>query len=613
MTIATLTGENGTIARAGEAKFKTELSAVAEEYDLYLIQRLSEDRNFEEGALYAGKNALIYDSVQEEGNIYTVLKNSDKKYVDSFEVIKGELIFSSQSKQELDWAQEVGIKVSPYIIIDGELMSSDQNLYLMDEATGTITIPENVTKIGEGAFSNVEGLRTIVIPGSCKEIGKNAFANNETLEKVIIQDGVEIIGENAFGSCYNLQSVEMTDSVQGIGVGAFYYCINLKNINISNNIKVLKRQVFDGCGNLKEITLPKNLERIEHGALAGGGLTYLKIPKTVTYIHPNFCLGRNNLNEIDTTENEHYKFENVFLLTADNKTICYISPSKLKASNTFVIPEGVETYSYTTSQYTNIKKLILPSSLKAIGEYMCLPSSIEEVEIAKGNTALIADDENKILYNNRNQLILCYSKNTNIRIKEGIVSVGQEALATATNAKEIIFPDSLTTLYSGAITRIKQGVNITLGKNVNSIHYDAIDVREKIGNITMSEENERYTIKDNVLYSKDRKTLERVFYYITGEFTVEPNVEKISTNAFGVQNQITNIVLPNNLKEIGTRAFWGCSALTKIKIPSNTVSIAGDCFNNCKNLSAIEIDKKEGSISGAPWGCPYGLRAVKWK
>ncbi len=64
------------------------------------MQRFSEDRNFEEGALYAGKNALIYDSVQEEGNIYTVLKNSSKKYVDNFEVIKGELFYFSQNEKE---------------------------------------------------------------------------------------------------------------------------------------------------------------------------------------------------------------------------------------------------------------------------------------------------------------------------------------------------------------------------------------------------------------------------------------------------------------------------------------------------------------------------------
>ncbi len=494
-------------------------------------------------------------------------------------------------------------------------MSAEDNLGLMDEATGSIIIPQSVTKIGEGAFSNLEGLKTIVIPGTVKEIGVSAFANNKTLEKVIIQDGVEIIRENAFRDCNNLQSVEMTDSIQEMRYNAFYYCRNLKNINLSNNIKILQNSVFDGCMSLKEITLPKNLEIIEYGALAGGNLTYLKIPETVTYIHPNFCLGRNNLNEIDTTENKHYKFENGFLLTVDNKTICYISPSKLKASNTFSIPEGVETYSYTIDQYTNIKKLILPSTLEILGQtWSCLPSSIEQVEVADGNTTFIVDNENEILYTKANKLILCYSKAENIKIKEGIVSIQEEALATATRAKEIIFPDSLEFLGYRAFGRIATGLNIVLGKKVNRIEGTVIgqDI-EKLGSVSISPENERYVIENNILYSKDRKTLEKVFYHINGEFIVEPNVEKISVSAFHGQGKMTNIVLPNNLKEIGSLAFNACYALTKIKIPSNTVSMAGDCFNDCKNLSAIEIDKKEGSISGAPWGCPYGLRAVKWK
>jgi len=186
-----------------------EFSPLIKEYDLYLVQRLSEDRNFEEGALYAGKNALIYDSVQEEGNIYTVLKNSSKKYVDNFEVIKGELFYFAQNDQEKKWAQEIGIKVSPYIIIDGELMSAGNNLGLMDEATGSIIIPQSVTKIGEGAFSNLEGLKTIVIPGTVKEIGMNAFKNNKTLEKVIIQEGVEKIGDFAFQHCTALKTIKI--------------------------------------------------------------------------------------------------------------------------------------------------------------------------------------------------------------------------------------------------------------------------------------------------------------------------------------------------------------------------------------------------------------------
>ena len=69
----------------------------------------------------------------------------------------------------------MGIEPNPYDIVDGELLSSDGNLLLVDEETGSLTIPGSVTKIGEGAFANVEGLKTIIIPGTCKEIGKKCF------------------------------------------------------------------------------------------------------------------------------------------------------------------------------------------------------------------------------------------------------------------------------------------------------------------------------------------------------------------------------------------------------------------------------------------------------
>ena len=617
VTIATLTGDNGIIGKAGEAKFKTKLSAVAEEYELYLTERFSEDRSFEEGALYAGKNALIYNSIQEEGNIYTVLKNSDKKYVDNFEVIKGELFYFAQNEQEKKWAQEIGIKVSPYIIIDGELMSTDKNLDIMDEVTGSIIIPQNVTKIGEGAFSNLDGLRTIVIPGTVKEIGTNAFRNNKTLEKVIIQDGVETIGDNAFRSCSNLKSVSMTDSVNNLKPFAFAECTNLQEINLSNGITKLSDSVFDLCPGLKEIILPEKLERIESASLACGNLTYLKIPETVTYIDPRFCFGRNNISEIDTTNNKNYIFKEGFLTTKSGDTICYISPQKLKEGNTFNIPEGVKNYVYSISNYTNIKKIILPSTLEILGEntWSCIPSSIEQVEVADGNKTFIVDNENKILYTKANKLILCYSKAENIKIKEGIVSVQDEALAPATRAKEIIFPDSLETLGYRALSRMATGVNIVLGKGLNSVGGNVIDHNDiyKIGEVTISEENQRYAIRDNILYSKDFKTLEKVLYGITGEFTVASNVEKMSNRAFLGENRMTDIILPPNLKVIGDTCFHRCSLLKKIEIPNTVEAIGSECFADCTNLAEIKINKKENSITGAPWGCPYGLRAIKWQ
>ena len=79
----------------------------------------------------------------------------------------------------------VGIQINPYDITDdGELLSSNGNLLLMDEY-GNINITRyNVKKVGYGAFSGVEGLKTIIIPGSVKEIAEIMhLAYNQNIRK----------------------------------------------------------------------------------------------------------------------------------------------------------------------------------------------------------------------------------------------------------------------------------------------------------------------------------------------------------------------------------------------------------------------------------------------
>ena len=121
-------------------------------------------------------------------------KNISDEYFEKLEVIKGELLINTQDREEIRIAQSLGIQVNPYDIRDGVLWSSNGNLLLMDENTGSLTIPDSVTAIGEGAFANLEGLKTIIIPSTVKRIEKNAFRNNSTLETVIMQEKVNTDG-----------------------------------------------------------------------------------------------------------------------------------------------------------------------------------------------------------------------------------------------------------------------------------------------------------------------------------------------------------------------------------------------------------------------------------
>ncbi|MBR3237773.1 MAG: Ig-like domain-containing protein, partial [Oscillospiraceae bacterium] len=61
-----------------------------------------------------------------------------------------------------------------------------------------------ITKIGDSALSDCDGLKNITIPGSVTSIGSNAFANCKNLEGVTIHSGVTFIDRTAFDRSENV-------------------------------------------------------------------------------------------------------------------------------------------------------------------------------------------------------------------------------------------------------------------------------------------------------------------------------------------------------------------------------------------------------------------------
>ena len=613
VTIATLNEENGIITNARRVKIQNELSKYKEELELYRANKYLENQKFDIETLSAGKYSLNYSGKEEseEGNIKTIIPDITDEYIEIMQIIKGKLLINTKDKTLIKVAQAVGIEVNPYDVTEeGELLSSNGNLLLVD-SNGTLALPDSIKKVGYGAFSNVEGLKTIIIPASVTEIGDYAFSYNKSLEKVIIKGELKRIGNAAFDGANSLKEINLPDSISDIGERAFRNT-SLTEIVLPKNLQNLQYDTFNDCTKLKNVVLNEGLKTMDTYAFGGTIIEKIILPASIESITGSTFIKCNNLKEIDVSKNSNFVFESGILFDKDRTDIIFVSTIALKDTNTFSIPEGIKNYSTNISGMTNIKKIIIPTSLTSISANR-LPASIESIEIKNGNQTLIY--ENGFLYNTSKKLIMCCSKEKDIMVPEGIKVIESYSFKQATNAENIIFPESLESIGQRIFEGLEKLKNVEIGKNVNSI-----DTMFKMGNyngvVNIDKDNLNYIVENNILYKlKDEKKekLVTVLYKIDSTIEINSEVKIIGANAFYRQRNMSYIIIPEGVTSIEEKAFTDCSRLKTIEISKTVTNIESSAFlENTSNLEEITIHNKENSISGAPWGASKGMKVVKW-
>lgn len=122
-----------------------------------------------------------------------------------------------------------------------------------------ISIPENVTSIGNEAFYNT-GLTSIDLPANLKTIGRYAFSGTK-LKKVVLPSQVETIGDHAF-SIESLESVHIPKSLKSVA----NYSYNTSYIYNRSWNSVEWGQgynaIFSGDKNLKQLLLKMEFQKL---------------------------------------------------------------------------------------------------------------------------------------------------------------------------------------------------------------------------------------------------------------------------------------------------------------------------------------------------------------
>ena len=200
------------------------------------------------------------------------------------------------------------------------------------EETYTLTIT------GDGPMANYDGYKTSS-NNSCAPWCEKI----QNITRLIVEDGVTTLGDDILyysyydnGSDYhsfhpNLCEVKLPEGLSYIGARAFCDSPDLTEVKIPSTVTKIKEYAFSGCTGLTKIELPPQLEEVGYSSFYGcSGLTEITIPSSVKTIHSG-------------------AFEK-----------CYNLES-------VTLSEGIGEIGTEAFQYTKLKSLNIPKSVKKLG------------------------------------------------------------------------------------------------------------------------------------------------------------------------------------------------------------------------------------------------------
>lgn len=226
--------------------------------------------------------------------------------------------------------------------------------YDLDETFYNYYFTKN-NEISDYAFYGCDGLRSLTLPTNITLIGNHAFGVCRNLATLNIPSNVTSIGNCAFLDCYNLKSIDLPSRLTSIGGSAFSGCNYLASLNFPSSLSEIGESAFSGCNSLKSVTLPPNLISISNGTFSGcDSLKSVTFPSGLTSIGQNAFLECQRLSNVTFPSSPfsigHYAFRG-----------CRFTSLTLPSSLTEI---GVEAFAHCKG----LKSLTLSPSLSRIGD-----------------------------------------------------------------------------------------------------------------------------------------------------------------------------------------------------------------------------------------------------
>ena len=431
----------------------------------------------------------------------------------------------------------------------------------------SVTIPNNVIRIGNYAFSGCRNLTSVTIGNGVTSIGNYAFSYCTDLTSVTIPNSVTSIGERAFSGCSNLTSVTIGNGVTSIGNYAFSYCTDLTSVTIPNSVTSIGDRAFSGCSNLTSVTIPDSMTSIGDSAFYDcRNLTSVIIPDSVTSIGKGSFMSCVSLTGVTIPNSVTSIGVEAFFQCRNLTEVWFDGDAPIVDSRAFSsIATGAVAYVHRTAtgfpaegqlwnglrvrhrDFVNTKRgdlfIVDGISFKVI------------TESETTGTVQVGDDRNAAINSETTRVLnIPDTVSWNGKIYD-LTSIGNSAFAGCRSLISVTIPNSVTSIGNNAFSGCSSLTSVTIPNSVTSI-----------GNMAFSGCNSLKSV------------------------TIPNSVTNI-VGAFANCSSLKSVTIPNSVTNIGDFSFFGCSKLTSVYFDGDAPTVDWNAFSYVDDYAVAYINK----------------------
>ncbi|EPF27910.1 leucine-rich repeat domain-containing protein [Treponema medium] len=257
-------------------------------------------------------------------------------------------------------------------------------------------------------------------------------------------------------------------------------------------------------------------------------------------------------------------------------------------TGSLILPDTItEIGKKALSGCTDLTSITIPDSVTQIGYgafFRCM--NLTGITVHSDNPAYCSQEN--ILYTKDMKILLRAVATGCVVIPYGVTEISYGAFSRCRGLTSITIPDSVIKIAMGAFCYCSNVTHIIIPSSVTDIGMGPFGYCTKLTDISVDKANPVYCSKDNMLYTKDMKTLVQATPVKT--FMVPEHVTAIGGYCLAGCTDVTTVIIPDRVTEIGEGAFDGCEKLDTIIIKSELLTEIGyDAFSHIKPDARVTV------------------------